>query len=68
MITVQYAKVEPGITFNAVEPGYTATELTAGIGGGRPVEESAAVVARMAAIGPDGPTGRLWEVSGELPW
>jgi hypothetical protein len=50
------------------EPGYTATDLTAAIGGGRPVEQSAAVVARMAVIGPEGPTGSLQEDTGVLPW
>src|SRR5690625_7360939 len=34
MLTVQYAKAEPGITFNAVEPGFTATDFTAALGGG----------------------------------
>jgi NAD(P)-dependent dehydrogenase (short-subunit alcohol dehydrogenase family) len=37
VLTVQYAKVK----FNAVEPGFTATDFTAGIDGGRPVEQSA---------------------------
>ena len=31
MLTVQYARAVPDVKFNAVEPGYTATEL----GGGR---------------------------------
>jgi hypothetical protein len=46
VLTVQYAKVLPKIKFNAVEPGFTATDFTAtdftaGIDGGRPVEQSA---------------------------
>jgi NAD(P)-dependent dehydrogenase (short-subunit alcohol dehydrogenase family) len=68
MLTVQYAKAEPEIKFNAVEPGYTATDFTAVMGGGRPVEESAKVVVRMATIGADGPTGTLQEDAGELHW
>jgi len=68
MLTVQYAKAEPGIKFNAVEPGYTATDFTAAFGGGRPVEESAKVVVRLATIGADGPTGTLQEDTGELRW
>lgn len=68
MITLQYAKLEPTIKFNAVEPGYTATDLTAQIGGGRPVEEAVGVIVRMATIGPDGPTGTFQEDDGELPW
>jgi NAD(P)-dependent dehydrogenase (short-subunit alcohol dehydrogenase family) len=69
MLTVQYARAVPEVKFNAIEPGYTATEL----GGmdnvhGRPVEVSAATVARIAAIGEDGPTGTFVEDDGELGW
>lgn len=68
MLTVQYAKAVPEVKFNAVEPGFTATDFTAGIGGGRPVEQSADVIVRLATIGPDGPTGRFFEDDHELPW
>jgi NAD(P)-dependent dehydrogenase (short-subunit alcohol dehydrogenase family) len=71
MLTVQYAKAHPGIRVNAVEPGITATELGGGDPGshpGRPAIESAAVVARWASIGPDGPTGTFQEDAGELGW
>jgi NAD(P)-dependent dehydrogenase (short-subunit alcohol dehydrogenase family) len=71
MLTVQYARAVPEVKFNAVEPGYTAT----GLGGtdparsaGRPVAISAAVIARMAMIGKDGPTGTFQEDNGELAW
>jgi NAD(P)-dependent dehydrogenase (short-subunit alcohol dehydrogenase family) len=69
MLTVQYARAVPDVRFNAVEPGYTATEL----GGqehphGRPVEVSARTVVRVATIGPDGPTGTFQEDDGELGW
>ena len=68
MLTVQYAKSYPGIKFNAVEPGFTATELTPFSGAGQPVEEGAAVIVRMATIGPDGPTGTFQEGDSELGW
>ncbi|SDG48299.1 NAD(P)-dependent dehydrogenase, short-chain alcohol dehydrogenase family [Lentzea fradiae] len=68
MLTVQYAKTNPGIRFNAVEPGPTATDMTAAFGIGRPVAESAAVVVRFATIGADGPTGTLQDENGVLPW
>lgn len=68
MLTLQYAKAQPGIRFNALEPGTTATDLTAAFGIGRPVEESARVVVRLATLGPDGPTGTLQDEDGELPW
>ncbi|MGW2962702.1 SDR family NAD(P)-dependent oxidoreductase [Streptomyces sp. NPDC001220] len=68
MLTVQYAKSEPGIKFNAIEPGTTATDLTAAFGVGRTPEESAKVVVRWATLEADGPTGTFQEESGELSW
>jgi NAD(P)-dependent dehydrogenase (short-subunit alcohol dehydrogenase family) len=68
MLTVQYAKALPEIKFNAVEPGFTATDLTPFSGAGQPVEAGAAVIVRLATIGSDGPTGSFWENDGELPW
>ncbi|NGM13641.1 SDR family NAD(P)-dependent oxidoreductase [Verrucosispora sp. WMMA2044] len=68
MLTVQYAKSQPGIRFNALEPGFTATDLTAAVGGGRPAAESARTVVRLATLGVDGPTGTFQDEAGELPW
>ena len=68
MLTVQYAKALPQIKFNAVEPGFTATELTPFSGAGQPVEKGAEVIVRMATIGADGPTGTFQENEGELAW
>ena len=68
MLTVQYAKTFPGIKFNAVEPGFTATDLTPFSGAGQPVEKGAEVIVRMATIGRDGPTGTFQEGEGELAW
>ncbi len=68
MLTVQYAKGFPGIKFNAVEPGFSATELTPFSGAGQPVEKGAEVIVRMATIGEDGPTGTFQEGEGELAW
>ena len=68
MLTLQYAKAEPGIRFNAVEPGTTATDMTAAFGIGRSPKESAQVVVRLATLGADGPTGSLSDESGVLPW
>ncbi|GAA3549510.1 SDR family NAD(P)-dependent oxidoreductase [Nonomuraea rosea] len=67
MITVQYAKAFPGIRINAVEPGYTATDLNANTGT-QTVEEGAEIIVRMAQIGPDGPTGGYFDAEGGLPW
>ncbi|MBJ7902001.1 SDR family NAD(P)-dependent oxidoreductase [Streptomyces sp. NPDC003656] len=68
MLTVQYAKAHPGIKFNAVEPGPTATDMTAAFGIGREPEASARVVVRLATLGADGPTGTFQDENGELPW
>ena len=68
MLTVQYAKSFPGIKFNAVEPGFTATDLTPFSAAGQPVETGAEVIVRMATIGQDGPTGTFQEGDGELAW
>jgi NAD(P)-dependent dehydrogenase (short-subunit alcohol dehydrogenase family) len=68
MLTVQYAKSFPDIKFNAVEPGFTATDLTPFSGAGQPVEDGAEVIVRMAMIGQAGPTGTFTENEGELAW
>jgi|HubBroStandDraft_5_1064220.scaffolds.fasta_scaffold17409_1 NAD(P)-dependent dehydrogenase (short-subunit alcohol dehydrogenase family) len=68
MLTVQYAKALPDIKFNAVEPGFTATDLTPASGAGQPVEKGAEVIVRMATIGKDGPTSTFQENGDELAW
>ncbi|WP_440069322.1 SDR family NAD(P)-dependent oxidoreductase [Streptosporangium sp. OZ121] len=70
MLTVQYAKSQPGIKFNALEPGFTATDMTAGLSfeGGRSPEESARTVVRLATLDADGPTGTFQDEAGELRW
>ena len=66
MLTLQYSKSEPGIKFNAVEPGTTATDMTAAFDIGRPPEQSARVVVRLATLNGDGPTGTLQDETGVL--
>ncbi|MFD4622272.1 SDR family NAD(P)-dependent oxidoreductase [Streptomyces sp. NPDC058475] len=67
MITAQYAKAFPDMRINAVEPGYTATDLN-GRTGTQTVEEGAEIIVRMARIGQDGPTGGYFDAAGPLPW
>jgi NAD(P)-dependent dehydrogenase (short-subunit alcohol dehydrogenase family) len=67
MLTVEYAKALPEIKFNAVEPGFTATDLTRN-GAGQTAAEGAEVIVRLATIGRDGPTGTFQEPAGELAW
>jgi NAD(P)-dependent dehydrogenase (short-subunit alcohol dehydrogenase family) len=66
-LTVQYAKAFPGIKINAVDPGYTATDLN-GRTGIQTVEQGAEVIVRMAQLGPDGPTGGYFAARGPLAW
>ncbi|MDG6103740.1 SDR family NAD(P)-dependent oxidoreductase [Dactylosporangium aurantiacum] len=67
MLTVQYAKAFPRMRINAVEPGFTRTDLN-GNTGHRSVERSAGIIVRMAQLGPDGPTGGFFAEEGPLPW
>ena len=67
MLTVQYAKAFPFLRVNAVEPGFTATDLNHH-SGVQTVEQGAEIIVRMATIGPDGPTGGYVDAEGPLPW
>jgi NAD(P)-dependent dehydrogenase (short-subunit alcohol dehydrogenase family) len=67
MLTSQYAKNFPQIRVNAVDPGYTATDLN-GHGGTQSVEEGAEVIVAMACIGREGPTGGFFDRHGVVPW
>ncbi|HEY2507850.1 MAG TPA: SDR family NAD(P)-dependent oxidoreductase [Streptosporangiaceae bacterium] len=66
-MTVQYAKAFPRLRINAVDPGYTATDLNGGTGT-QTVAEGAAIIVQMAQIGPDGPTGGYFQNGGNLGW
>jgi NAD(P)-dependent dehydrogenase (short-subunit alcohol dehydrogenase family) len=67
MITVQYAKAFPNIRINAVEPGYTKTDLNHNTGT-QTVEQGAEIIVRMAQISPDGPSGGFFDANGSIPW
>jgi NAD(P)-dependent dehydrogenase (short-subunit alcohol dehydrogenase family) len=67
MVTAQYARAFPAIRFNAVDPGYTATDLN-GHSGPQTVEEGAEILVRMATIGADGPTGGFFDRYGKVAW
>lgn len=61
MITAMYAKQlrDTPIKINAANPGYCATDLN-GNSGFRTPEQGAQVVAHLATLPHDGPTGVLW--------
>jgi NAD(P)-dependent dehydrogenase (short-subunit alcohol dehydrogenase family) len=67
MITVQYAKAFPKMRINAVEPGFTKTDLN-GNRGIQTVGQGAEIIVRMAQVGPGGPTGGYFDADGTLPW
>jgi NAD(P)-dependent dehydrogenase (short-subunit alcohol dehydrogenase family) len=67
MITVQFAKAFPNMRINAVEPGFTKTDLN-GNTGTQTVEQGAEIIVRMALFGTDGPTGGYFDANGALPW
>jgi NAD(P)-dependent dehydrogenase (short-subunit alcohol dehydrogenase family) len=67
MLTSQYAKALPRMRVNAVDPGYTATDLN-GQRGLQTVEEGAEAIVRMALVEPSGPTGAFMDRQGPVPW
>jgi hypothetical protein len=67
MITAQYAKAFPNMRINAVEPGFTKTDLN-GNTGIQTVEQGAEIIVRMAQVDSDGATGGYFGAEGTLPW
>ncbi len=67
MLTTQYAKALPALRINAVDPGYTATDLNAHTGT-QTVTEGTDVIVAMASIGTDGPTGTFTDRDGAVSW
>lgn len=67
MVTTQYAKCLPRYRVNAVDPGYTATDLN-GHNGFKTVAQGATIIVDMAQVAPDGPTGGFFNDEGPVPW
>ncbi len=67
MLTSQYAKAFPGMRINAVDPGYTATDLNRHRGT-KTVEQGAEIIVRMAKLDRSGPTGTFLDSDGTVPW
>ena len=67
MLTSQYAKAYPRLRINAVDPGYTSTDLNEHRGT-QTVADGAEAIVRMACVGPDGPTGAFMDARGRVPW
>jgi NAD(P)-dependent dehydrogenase (short-subunit alcohol dehydrogenase family) len=69
MLTVQlaYELRDTAIKVNAVNPGYTATDIN-GNKGTQTLPEGAAESVRMALLPAGGPTGGFFETGGSPPW
>ncbi|CAI1592782.1 MAG TPA: short-chain dehydrogenase [Serratia grimesii] len=67
MLVTQYAKALPTLRINAVNPGFTKTDLNHQTGHQTVTEGTDAIVA-LASIAHDGPTGRFFDRHGEIPW
>jgi len=67
MVTVQYARAISDVRFNAVDPGYTATDPN-GNNGFQTVAEGAEAVVSLAMQGDGGPTGGFFDRSGPVAW
>lgn len=67
MLTTQYAKGLPGIKVNAVDPGYTATDLN-GHSGPQTVTEGTDAIVALATAQPGAGTGRVLDRFGSVPW
>ena len=67
MLTTQYAKALPDVRVNAVDPGYTATDLNAH-SGPQTVTEGTDAVVTLATEGPGHGSGRVVDRHGETTW
>lgn len=68
-ITVHYARelADTKIKVNGAAPGHVATDFN-GFRGRLTPEQGAAVAIRLATLGPDGPTGTVYEGDRQLAW
>ena len=67
MLTTQYAKALPGVRVNAVDPGYTATDLN-GYSGHQTVTEGTDAIVMLASESSEAGTGRFVDRSGPVRW
>lgn len=67
MITTMYALDLRDMRVNAVDPGYTATDLN-GHSGFQTVTEGTDAIVRLASVERDGPTGGFFDKDGSIPW
>jgi NAD(P)-dependent dehydrogenase (short-subunit alcohol dehydrogenase family) len=66
MLTVQYAKILPGMRVNAADPGYTGTDFNDGRG--QSVHDGADAIVELATVGANGPAGVFLDRNGTAAW
>jgi len=68
-LTAHYARelATSAIKVNGAAPGHVATDFN-GFRGTRTPEQGAAIALKLATLGPDGPTGGVFEDAGQLVW
>ncbi|AMG97698.1 SDR family oxidoreductase [Serratia liquefaciens] len=66
MLVTQYAKALPRIKINAVNPGFTQTDLNPL--GCQTITDGTDAIVALASIANDGPTGGFFDRYGEIPW
>ncbi|WP_022930376.1 SDR family NAD(P)-dependent oxidoreductase [Patulibacter americanus] len=67
MVTVKLARALPRARVNAVNPGFSATDLNDHLGP-LTVEVGVEPIVQAALLGPDGPTGTFFEAEGVVAW
>ncbi|WP_043661883.1 SDR family oxidoreductase [Nocardia thailandica] len=67
MLTTLYAQALEGIRVNAVDPGFTATDLN-GHTGFQTLEQGTDAIVDLATVGLEGPTGGFFDRNGSMPW
>ena len=67
MLTVMYASELDRMKVNAVDPGYTATDLN-GHSGFQTVTEGTDAIVAMATVDRDGPSGGFFDRTGATSW
>jgi len=66
-VALAYQYRDTNFKINCVTPGHTSTDLN-GHSGGKPASENCKILVKYALLDDDGPTGRYFGGTGEIPW
>jgi len=69
MLTIQFGKelTDTAVKINSAAPGYTITDMNQGKGT-KSVEQASQIIIQLALLDENGPSGRYFEESVEIPW